>query len=56
MKEPEDIIMEDPEEQIVGAKYMEKFMSLDTWENIVEKIDTVEKVSENGPLLVYFRL
>ncbi|KAF5353122.1 hypothetical protein D9758_008727 [Tetrapyrgos nigripes] len=54
--EPEDIVMEDSEEQIADGKYMTKFMSLSSWEEIVGTIDTVERPSEKGPLMVYFRL
>ncbi|THU92962.1 hypothetical protein K435DRAFT_757774 [Dendrothele bispora CBS 962.96] len=54
--ELEDVVMDEPEEQIADHKYMKKFMSRKNWEDIVDTIDTVEKSNIGEGLLVYFRL
>ncbi|KAH7924158.1 hypothetical protein BV22DRAFT_1013884 [Leucogyrophana mollusca] len=49
--EPAD---EDDDEEIVPIGSMEKHMSIPSWENIVDKIDTIER-GEDGQLYVFFR-
>ncbi|KAK7466306.1 hypothetical protein VKT23_005033 [Stygiomarasmius scandens] len=55
--EPEDVVMEELEDQISGPEYMKKhFPNRKSWEDIVDTIDTVERSPTDGSLLVYFRL
>ncbi|KAK1224138.1 hypothetical protein PQX77_012942 [Marasmius sp. AFHP31] len=55
--EPEDVEMDDGTVKIRDAKFMHKFNHLESWEDIIREIDTVEHTPMDGSnLTVYIRL
>ena len=53
----EDVDMDDEPSKIVDAKFMHKYNNLESWEDIVQSIDTVERSPLDGSdLTVYIRL
>ncbi|KAL0568450.1 hypothetical protein V5O48_013529 [Marasmius crinis-equi] len=56
--EPEDVDMDDEvAPKVKDATYMEKFAKLESWEDIVQNIDTVERTpTDDSNLTVYIRL